>query len=207
MKLKKIIGLPAIVSAKHRIVIDITLRRICGIQENDTVRMRRERNLLFICPSANSQTGEIKDLSIGRFNLPMEWAVENHIQIGDCVYLFPTKSGIIVCPKSTDFMCIGETVSSCPLKISRHRGIYFPKLYLEYYGIDTRDATVIRENHDDYFIYRPYSSRPLASNEEYVHFRVCSTRIPSSFLYRNHLKPWDDELYLIGLEDGLLVSV
>ncbi len=98
-------------------------------------------------------------------------------------------------------------IIGCPLKISRNKKIYFPRLYLINYGIDTHDATVIRENHDDHYIYRPFKPRPLAENEELVGIRVCSTYIPSSFLNRNHLTPWDDELYLVGLEDGLLVRV
>jgi hypothetical protein len=96
-------------------------------------------------------------------------------------------------------------ILGCPLKISRYRWIYFPRLYLESFGIDTKDATVIRENHDDYFIYRPFAERPLSPNEELVIIRNCSTYIPSSFLLRNQLTPWNDELYLAGLDDGLKV--
>jgi bifunctional DNA-binding transcriptional regulator/antitoxin component of YhaV-PrlF toxin-antitoxin module len=110
VKLKKIVGLPAIVSSRNRIVIDKGLRKLYGIQENDTVRMRRDKNLLFINPADEIRSLEVKEISIGRFNLPMDWAIENHIKIGDCVYLVATTNGIIVCPKGTDFMCLGEVL-------------------------------------------------------------------------------------------------
>ena len=110
MKLKKIIGLPAIVSAMHRIVIDISLRKLYGIQDNDTVRMRKEKNLLYINPVSELSSIEAKEISIGRFNLPIDWAVENNVRIGDYVYLVATTNGIIVCPKSTDFMFLGEVL-------------------------------------------------------------------------------------------------
>ena len=98
-------------------------------------------------------------------------------------------------------------IIGCPLKISRYKYIYFPRFYLECFGIDTQDAVVIRENHEDYFIYRQFSERPLTTNEEVVSIRACSTYIPSNFLHRNGLTPWLDELYLVGLDDGLKVSV
>jgi len=110
VKLKKIVGLPAIVSARNRIVIDKGLRKLYGIQENDTVRMRRDKNLLYINPAEELRSFEVKEISIGRFNLPMDWATENHVEIGDCVYLVATTNGIIICPKGTDFMCLEEVL-------------------------------------------------------------------------------------------------
>ena len=110
MKLKKIIGLPAIVSTRYRIVIDKSLRMLYGIQENDTVRMFKDKNLLFINPADEIRSFEVNEISIGRFNLPMDWAIENNIKIGDCVYLVATTNGIIICPKGTDFMCLGEVL-------------------------------------------------------------------------------------------------
>jgi len=94
-----------------------------------------------------------------------------------------------------------------PLKISSMKSIYFPKLYLEQFGIDTRNDVVIRESHEDYFIYRPYMQRPLADNEEKIVIRACSTYIPADFIHRNQLVSGQDSLYLIGIGDGLKVSV
>jgi hypothetical protein len=110
MKLKKIIGLPAIVSTRYRIVIDKGLRKLYGIQENDSVRMSREKNLLFLNSTSERRNYEIKEISIGRFNLPIDWAVENHVQVGDSVHLIATTMGIIICPRNTDFMCLGEVI-------------------------------------------------------------------------------------------------
>ena len=97
-------------------------------------------------------------------------------------------------------------IIGCPLKISRYKRIYFPRLYLERFGISTQDATVIRENHEEYFIYRPFSDRLLESNEEIVQIRACSTYIPSSFMHRNGLTPWQSFLYLVGIDNELFVS-
>jgi len=98
-------------------------------------------------------------------------------------------------------------ILGCPLKISRYKYIYFPRLYLVRFGIDIQNAEAIRENNDDYLIFRPFSDRPLAANEEIALIRAGSTYIPSSFLNRNQLTPWIDELYLVGLDDGLKISV
>ncbi|MDF1493939.1 hypothetical protein [Caproiciproducens sp. CPB-2] len=95
MKYLKIIGLPAIVSARHRIVIDKSIRKLYGIHETSEVYMQCNKSL---------------KLSISRFNLPVEWARSNHIQIGDCVYLVATTEGIIICPKGTDFLCITKSI-------------------------------------------------------------------------------------------------
>jgi len=107
MKYLKIIGLPAIVSARHRIVIDKSIRKLYGIHETSEVYMQCNKNLLIITPvNHRNPSRELKELSIGRFNLPVEWARSNHIQIGDCVYLVATTEGIIICPKGTEFLCI-----------------------------------------------------------------------------------------------------
>lgn len=97
-------------------------------------------------------------------------------------------------------------ILGCPLKISSQKTIYFPKLYLEYFKIDTRNDIVIRENHADYFIYRPHTERLLADNEQKAIIRACSTYIPVEFLHQNQLVPGQDFLYLIGIDHGLKVS-
>ena len=107
MKYIKIIGMPAIVSARHRIVIDKSIRKLYGIRETSEIYMQRNKNLLIIKPALRrSLVMELKELSIGRFNLPVEWAKLNHIQIGDYVYLVATTEGIIICPKGTEFLCV-----------------------------------------------------------------------------------------------------
>ncbi|WP_444641236.1 hypothetical protein ACRQU7_12710 [Caproiciproducens sp. R1] len=44
MKYLKIIGLPAIVSARHRIVIDKSIRKLYGIHETSEVYMQCNKN-------------------------------------------------------------------------------------------------------------------------------------------------------------------
>ena len=73
--------------------------------------MQRDKNLLRINPVGGVSNSEAKEISIGRFNLPIDWAVESHVHIGDCVYLLATTTGIIVCPKGTEFLCLGEVNS------------------------------------------------------------------------------------------------
>ena len=105
----KIIGLPVIVSVRHRIVLDKNIRTLYGIQRADTVTMQITHGVLFITPykETDSISGEKKVLSIGRFNLPQAWAKENCIDVGDFVYLVATSNGIVVCPKNLEMICIG----------------------------------------------------------------------------------------------------
>nr|WP_319489974.1 AbrB/MazE/SpoVT family DNA-binding domain-containing protein [uncultured Caproiciproducens sp.] len=112
MKYIKIIGLPSIVSARYRIVIDKSIRKLYGIRGTSEVYMQRNKNLLIIKPTTRKKSSmELKELSIGRFNLPIDWAKSNHVQIGGCVYLVATTEGIIVCPKGTEFLCIEGMIS------------------------------------------------------------------------------------------------
>jgi hypothetical protein len=99
-------------------------------------------------------------------------------------------------------------ILGCPLKISAMKEIYFPRLYILHFGISPDEpVTVIRENHADYYIYRNDYGRELLENEIRVTIRKGFASIPADFLRRNGLKPGVDSLYLLGVEDGLKVSV
>ena len=99
-------------------------------------------------------------------------------------------------------------ILGCPLKISAMKEIYFPRLYIQHFGISPDGpVTVIRENHYDYYIYRNDDGRELLANEIRVTVRKGFTSIPAEFLRKNGLKPGVDSLYLLGVEDGLRVSV
>ncbi|MGX8700928.1 hypothetical protein [Caproiciproducens sp.] len=99
-------------------------------------------------------------------------------------------------------------VLGCPLKISAMKEIYFPRLYIQHFGISPdRPVAVIRENHDDYYIFRNDDGRELLENEIRVTVRKGFASIPAEFLRRNGLTPGVDSLYLLGVEDGLKVSV
>ncbi len=97
--MNEIIGLPAIVSTRHRIVIDKNLRGLHGIQETGSVLLLVNKDRLQIFPSTTSVSGAIeKEISIGRFNLPMEWVRNNGVEVGDRVFLIATDDCILVCP-------------------------------------------------------------------------------------------------------------
>lgn len=99
-------------------------------------------------------------------------------------------------------------ILGCPLKISAMKQIYFPRLYIQHFGISPDEpVTVIRENHDDYYIYRSDDGRELLENETRVTIRRGFTSISAEFLKRNGLKAGEDSLYLLGIENGLKVSV
>jgi bifunctional DNA-binding transcriptional regulator/antitoxin component of YhaV-PrlF toxin-antitoxin module len=104
----KIIGLPVVVSARSRIVLDRNIRSLYGIDRDDTVIMHMEQGFLFISPVSSAAVGEQKNISIGRFNLPQDWVKQNNIQLGDFVYLIATDNGIAVCPKNLELICVGR---------------------------------------------------------------------------------------------------
>ncbi len=95
-----IIGLPVLISARFRIVLDQTLCRLYHIPENGTVNVKIDNSALSICYRSMDTTAIPKKITIGRFNLPMQWVRENQVRIGDYVYLMPTEFGIEVrsCP-------------------------------------------------------------------------------------------------------------
>ena len=98
-------------------------------------------------------------------------------------------------------------ILGCPLKISAMKEIYFPRLYIQRFGISPDGpVTVIRESHANYYIYSNDSDRELLENEIRVTIRKGFAAIPADFLRRNGLKPGVDSLYLLGAEDGLRVS-
>ncbi|TQI66283.1 hypothetical protein [Clostridium sp. KNHs216] len=99
-------------------------------------------------------------------------------------------------------------ILGCPLKISATKQIYFPRLYIQHFGISPdKSVTVIRENHKDYFVYRIDVGHDLHENETRVVIRNGFTTIPTKFIRSNGLEPGKDNLFLLGIENGLKVSV
>lgn len=97
--MNEMIGLPTIVSTRHRIVIDKAFRRILNIPETGSVQLVRNKTQLQIFPLYPAVPGaDIKDISIGRFNLPMEWAHNNGIKVGTYVFLMATEDCILINP-------------------------------------------------------------------------------------------------------------
>ena len=109
----KIIGLPVAVLGRHRIFLDKNIRTLYQIQKDDSVLMHIEQGFLLINlyhQSAVADDGEKKNITIGRFNLPESWVKENRINVGDFVYLIATDTGIVICPKNIELLCIGGTI-------------------------------------------------------------------------------------------------
>lgn len=97
--MSEIIGLPAIVTPRNRIVIDKSLRHFFGIPESGSVQLLINRDQLQIFPITMSVKGAVtKEISIGRFNLPAEWARSNRVNDGDYVFLIATDDCILVRP-------------------------------------------------------------------------------------------------------------
>jgi len=110
VNMEKIIGMPAIVSARYRIVIDKSFRKLFSIKANDAVIMQRNKSFLCIKRAERSSRIEVKEISMGRFNLPTEWASENKVNIGDYVYLLATTNGMLICPRNIDFLFFNEVI-------------------------------------------------------------------------------------------------
>lgn len=97
-------------------------------------------------------------------------------------------------------------ILGCPLKLSSQNAIYFPLNYMRIYKLDSYLDVMIRQQFYHHFIYRPYCKRKLLQNEKVVHIRACVTYIPPEWIAANSLVPGKDCLYLIGIENGFIVS-
>ena len=97
-------------------------------------------------------------------------------------------------------------VLGCPVKITSARSIYFPVTYLHAYNIDIYGDHLIRQQFGSYFIFRPYCERDLLPNETLIKLRAGNTYLPAKWLIDNHLTPGKDSLYLLGVDNGFLVS-
>lgn len=97
--MSEIIGLPVLVSERHRIVINRSFRDLLNIPETGSVQVIINRDRLQIFPGAVKRKGAVrKDISAGRFNLPMEWVRRNGVAVGNHVFLIATEDCILVCP-------------------------------------------------------------------------------------------------------------
>jgi DNA-binding MarR family transcriptional regulator len=98
-RMDSIIGLPVIVSDKHRIVINSSFRSALHIPETGRVKFLAGRNYLQIFPDSASIPGaQEKSISAGRFNLPMDWVHDNQVKVGDRVFLTAASDCILVRP-------------------------------------------------------------------------------------------------------------
>ena len=100
---KKIVGLPTIVTDRLRIVLDSNLRNFYGIEVTGTVLMQVHDHELRLYPTNHAMNAAvIKNISIGRFNLPNLWAKQNHVNVGDYVFLLATDEGLCIYPAALE---------------------------------------------------------------------------------------------------------
>jgi hypothetical protein len=93
-----------------------------------------------------------------------------------------------------------------PVKISSQKSIYIPANFLQVYGIDRYLDCLIRQEFRNRFIFLRYEKRPLLENETVVSIRAGATYLPEQWIADNQLTPGKDSLYLVGANEGLLVS-
>ena len=98
-KMDQIVGLPVIISARYRIVINSSFRRALGIPETGRVSLLVGKNCLQVFPeSAPVSNTQEKNISAGRLNLPMDWVKKNQLCIGDHVFLIAASDCILIRP-------------------------------------------------------------------------------------------------------------
>lgn len=97
-------------------------------------------------------------------------------------------------------------ILGCPVKVGINSSIYFPVNYLHVYGIDMYYDLLIRQQFESCFIFRPFEKRLLKQNETIEKVRGGNVFLPKHWLTENKLKPGDSYMYLIGIDDGLLIS-
>lgn len=93
-----------------------------------------------------------------------------------------------------------------PVKISSQKSVYFPVNYLHFYGFDRYYDYLIREQLERGFLFLPYCKRILLQNEAIVTLRASNTYLPEQWINDNHLIAGQDSLYLVGIDNGLLIS-
>ena len=98
-RMNSIVGLPVIVSEKYRIVINSSFRSALHIPVTGRVRLLIGKDCLQIFPDSDSvSTALKKNISAGRFNLPMDWVHKNRVKIGEHVFLIAASDCIFVRP-------------------------------------------------------------------------------------------------------------
>lgn len=207
MENTKIIGLPVLISARCRIVLDQSLRALCGIPENGPVWAQIGSDTISVYP-ANQQHPQaaMKQVTIGRFNLPMLWVQRNHAAIGGYVFLAATENHLQIRIDSwTLQQCQQDHILGIPIKIYQGNLIYISKTYWLHYGIEPYHGCVAREEQDGRLIFRSRLPEevPDVGTPLYVHNSV---NIRPAWMKKNGLHI-GDKLWLYGTSDGPAVSV
>lgn len=84
-------------------VLDSNLCRFYGIGATGTVLMQvHKHELHFYTANQPIKDAVVKNISIGRFNLPSIWAKHNHVSVGDDVFLLATDDELCVYPAEVE---------------------------------------------------------------------------------------------------------
>lgn len=205
MKNVQIIGLPVIVSARYRVVLDQALCHQYGIPENGYVKIRTDGPTIFIYPSNSEiEDAEQKKVTIGRFNLPMPWVRENQAKVGEYAYLMATGSCIQLRWKPWENCGVGY-ILGIPTKIFSGCMLYIPRTFWDHYGFHSDSDKVIRRVKEDQILFlRADSSKQLPYGDEMLHVDRHRVHIPPVWVKRQGLKI-GDTVWLVGMEDGMTV--
>lgn len=205
----EIIGIPVIVSACYRIVLNNNIRSLFGISPDDTLKIKQSKNLLCVNRFSGDKRDDtwIKYTTVGRFNLPSAWVRANNIEVGDYVYLTATKFGILISPQKINFSereGFNGFIWGYPAPISYCNFVYIPKTYCKEYAL--KKGKILRTDFNDKFIFKRFTGDPVNDNESVVAFSKSSVHIPMQWTKRNKLISGKDFLYIIGIDDTLVIS-
>ncbi|QAT49152.1 hypothetical protein EQM14_04825 [Caproiciproducens sp. NJN-50] len=201
-----IIGLPVLISARYRIVLDQGLCRKRGIPENGPVLTKIEKESIFIYPDVSEiPETERKYVTIGRFNLPALWAKQNRARIGRYAFLTVTESGLQVrMLPSTPRQCLQNRVYGVPIRIYAGNFIYIPKAFWFHYGIQPDGGNVVREEADELLLFRKFRSElfpDILSRQ--IHMGKIHVR--AKWMRKSNLAV-GDALWLYGTSEGPVAS-
>ena len=200
----KITGLPVIVSRRNRITLDSKLCGCYGIPNDGLVRAKINRDSISIYPESTEKPQTIiKQISIKRFNLPVSWAKQNNIVIGQYAYLIAADSCIQIRTSPwTLEQCRHDKVYGIPVRLT-HAQVYIPKTVWMVYGIEPDYGLIVQEEQDGRMILRKYN--PVCQCMP-VQVKRRSIPIQREWMSINGIKE-NTKIWLYGINDGLVLSV
>lgn len=203
----EIIGLPILISARYRIVLDQGLCRRYKIPESGVVWTKIDSHTISIYPDCeHPPQAQRKQVTIGRFNLPVQWVKENKAKVGSYAYLLQTESclQIRILPWTVR-QCRKDRILGLPIKIYKGNQLYIPKNFWIHYGIEQNHGRIVREQRGSRLIFRKCRPETSFDSHEIVHADNRHVLIKSSWMRSNHLAV-GDTLWLFGTSGGPVVS-
>lgn len=204
----KIIGLPVLISTRLRIVLSKSLCSQCQIPQNGTVHAQFDEHAFAIFPkSADNRHTECKQMTLGRFNIPIFWAKANGTSVGKTVFLLAADNCLQISSEPlTQNQCLQKHVYGIPVVIRDRNFVYIPKSLWLYYGIDSKHGNVIREEQSEQVLFQKAHLHNQQSSGANLHVSNC--RIPVSPSWRKqHNLSIGDFLWLFGTDMGPVLSL